>query len=42
MAMPMHAALNILIKETCFNVLGTLITIPITVTMTEKMTVHIL
>jgi hypothetical protein len=38
----MHAALNMLMKETCFRVLGILITTPMIVTMTEKITVHML
>jgi hypothetical protein len=38
----MQAALNMLMKETCFRVLGILITIPIIVTMTLNATVHIL
>lgn len=41
-AIPIHAALNMLMKETCFRVLGILMTTPMMVTITEKMTVHIL
>ena len=37
----MHAAENIDINETCFRVLGKDMTMPIRVTMTEKITVHI-
>jgi hypothetical protein len=41
-AMPIQAALNMLMKETCFRVLGILMTMPMIVTMTENITVHML
>ena len=41
MAIPMHAAENIDINETCLRVLGSDMQMPIRVTMTEKITVHI-